>query len=157
MDNSFIVITETFGLKTVVMGAIVCLAMSLVKKSKPSLSPKVEILIRLLISLAVNLIYLAITKGNFNYCPEQVLGICGVSMLLCQIINKDPKTEQLKSVILAFLPQLSPEEVDRILKCKTYEERISLLKTGDETFTEKELNFILSLFAKTSKKDKTNA
>ena len=73
------------------------------------------------------------------------------------MINKDPKTEQLKSVILAFLPQLTPDEVDRILKCKTDEERISLLKTDDENFTEKELNFILSLFAKTSKKNKPNA
>ena len=106
------ILSQEFGLQTVIKAVIVCIVMMVVKKIKPNLSPKVEVVIRLALSVIIHLLFTLITKGEFLGITEDVMCICGVSMIFSQITAKSTNKEELKEALKPFLPNFDIDKID---------------------------------------------
>ena len=114
MENLIQILSKTVGLSTIVSAIVVCLIMAFVKKKKPNLSPKIELIIRFLVSVLIRVIVTFITKKDFVGLAESSMSICGVSLIICAIFNKGDNPQDLKELVSAFLPNLSKEEKDGV-------------------------------------------
>ncbi|MBR2384928.1 MAG: hypothetical protein IKA99_04930 [Clostridia bacterium] len=119
MENVFAVLSQQFGLQTVIKAVVVCVIMMIVRKIKPNLSPKVEIVIRLALSVLIHVLFTIITNGEFLTVTKDVMCICGVSMIFSAIITKNYDKEELKDTIKPFLPEFDVDKIDE------YKEQIS--------------------------------
>lgn len=124
MENVFMILSQEFGLQTVIKAVIVCVVMMVVKKIKPNLSPKVEVVIRLTVSVLIHLLFTVVTKGEFLGVTEDVMCICGVSMIFSQIMAKNSKKEEFKEVIKPFLPDFDVDKIDEFVQQTEKEENI---------------------------------
>ena len=129
------ILSQEFGLQTVIKAVIVCVAMMVVKKIKPNLSPKVEVVIRLTISVLIHLLFTVITKGEFLGITKDVMCICGVSMIFSQITAKSYNKEQLKESLKPFLPDF---DIDKIDECTQQTEQAENILANELTNEEKE-------------------
>ena len=118
-----------------IKAVVVCVAMMIVKKIKPNLSPKVEVVIRLTLSVLIHLLFTAITKGEFLGVTKDVMCICGVSMIFSQITAKSYNKEQLKESLKPFLPDF---DVDKIDECTQQTEREENIVANELIENEKE-------------------
>ena len=134
MENVFMILSQEFGLQTVIKAVIVCVAMMVVKKIKPNLSPKVEVVIRLTFSVLIHILFTVITKGEFLGVTKDVMCICGVSMIFSQIMAKSYSNEELKENLKPFLPDF---DVDKIDKCTQQTEQAENI-LANELIEEKE-------------------
>ena len=112
MENVFMILSQEFGLQTVIKAVIVCVAMMVVKKIKPNLSPKVEVVIRLTLSVLIHILFTVITTGEFLGLTKDVMCICGVSMIFSQIMAKGYSKEELKENLKPFLPDFDVDKID---------------------------------------------
>ena len=124
MENVFTILSQEFGLQTVIKAVIVCVAMMVVKKIKPNLSPKVEVVIRLTLSVLIHLLFTVITKGEFLGITEDVMCICGVSMIFSQITAKGYDKNKLEQSLKPFLPDFDVDKIDEYTKPAEDEESI---------------------------------
>ena len=132
MEKIFTILTQEFGLQTVIKAIIVCVVMMVVKKIKPNLSPKVEVVIRLALSVIIHLLFTLITKGEYLDFAEDVTCICGVSMIFSAITKKDYKKEEIKDAVSTFLPDFDTDKIDEIIKQTEKEENIITIEPIEE-------------------------
>ena len=124
MENVFMILSQEFGLQTVIKAVVVCVAMMIVKKIKPNLSPKVEVVIRLTLSVLIHLLFTVITKGEFLGITENVMCICGVSMIFSQVMSKSSNKDELKESLKPFLPDFDVDKIDKFTEQTEREENI---------------------------------
>ena len=117
------VLSQEFGLQTVIKAVVVCVVMMIVKKIKPNLSPKVEVVIRLTLSVLIHLLFTALTNGEFLGFAEDIMCVCGVSMIFSAIISKNYDSKKLKESIQTYLPDFETDKIDDVLS-KTQQEVI---------------------------------
>ena len=152
MENFFVKITDIFGLKTVLSSVIVCVVISAIKKKKPTLSVRAEIVIRLLLSALIHTVYLIITQGNFASFPQDITEICGVSMILCGLASKSVNNLEMSRLILALIPSLDESTLSKLINAKSQKEIIEILTDCELEFTQPQIDLILAIL---NKHDKT--
>ena len=116
------ILSQEFGLQTVIKAVVVCVVMMVVRNIKPNLSPKVEVVIRLALSVIIHLLFTLITKGEFLGITEDVMCICGVSMIFSQIMAKSSNKEELKEALKPFLPNFDVDKIDEYTNSAEQEE-----------------------------------
>lgn len=114
MNNLIQILSETVGFPTIISAVIVCLIMLLVKKIKPNISPKTELIIRLLVSVLVRFGVIFITKGEIYTLAESSLSVCGVSLIICAFFNKGGSNQEIKELVSSFLPNVEKQTIDQI-------------------------------------------
>lgn len=135
MNDVFMILSQKFGLETVIKAVIVCVIMMVIKKFKPKLSPKTELVIRLAISFLVHLLLTFIVGGEYALLFEGAISVCGVSMIFCALTSKKCDKELLKEEISCFLPDFKEEEIEQVLQEQIKIEDISPViidKSGGE-------------------------
>ncbi|MBR2336878.1 MAG: hypothetical protein IKA61_02915 [Clostridia bacterium] len=115
MESIFITLSQQFGLQTVIKAVIVCVIMMAVKRIKPNLSPKVELIIRLAVSILIHLLFTVITSGELLSLTEGSMSVCGVSMIFTAVTAKGCNKGEIKQSVSAFLPDLDAEKIDKII------------------------------------------
>ena len=116
------VLSQEFGLQTMIKAVVVCVAMMILKKIKPNLSPKVEVVIRLTLSVLIHLLFTVITNGAYLGFAEDIMCICGVSMIFSAIITKNYDAKELKETIKEYLPDFETDKIDDVLSKAQQEE-----------------------------------
>ena len=114
MENVIAILTENFKAETIISAVVVCLATWIIRKIKPNLPPKVELAVRLLLSVIIHLVFTLISKGNLAQVAQGGINVCGVSMLLCATFSGGKK-EEVKVIMENLLPDLEEEKVAEIL------------------------------------------
>lgn len=132
MESVFVILSQQFGLQTVIKAVVVCVVMMLVKKIKPNLSPKVEVVIRLTLSVLIHLLFTAITNGEFLGFAEDVMCICGISMIFSAIVSKNCDSKELKETIQTYLPDFDTAKIDECLNEVTKTEAVEKRELIDE-------------------------
>ena len=127
MQNPIAILTENFGVETVLVAVVVCALMALIKKFKPDLSPKAEVGVRFLISLIIRLILIWITRGDATGCIESATSVCGVSMIVCALITKNGSKEKVKEQVSTLLPNLDESKLDAVLSVEQTESVLPLV------------------------------
>ncbi|MBQ7374279.1 MAG: hypothetical protein IJW64_06965 [Clostridia bacterium] len=125
MDNLIKTLSETVGFPTIISATVVCLIMMIVKKIKPKISPKTELIIRIIVSVLVRVAVILVTKGDFSCLIETSLNVCGVSLIICAIFNKNSNAQELKEMVSAFLPNIADEKIDEIFSAMPDSQEIS--------------------------------
>ena len=125
MEKVLMILSQEFGLQTVIKAVVVCVVMMIVKKIKPNLSPKVEVIVRLALSVLVHLLFTVITKGEFLSIAEDVMSICGVSMIFSAIISKNYNVDKMKSTISTYLPNFDVDKIDEYKQHADQEEVVT--------------------------------
>ena len=115
MNETIKILSENLGIETVISAVIVCVIMALIKKRKPKISPRQEIIIRLLISIGVHLLFTLVTKGEYAQIFQNSTSVCGVSLIICAIISKNENKTEVEKVISTFLPEISDEDCKEIV------------------------------------------
>ena len=115
MERLFKILSESLGMETVISAVIVCILMMIVKKLKPKTSPRQEIVIRFLISIAVHLLFTLITKGDSAQIFQNAMSVCGVSMIICALLTGKVDENEVKEMMSTFLPDLSEEDYEEII------------------------------------------
>lgn len=116
MENVLIILSQQFGLQTVIKAVIVCAVMMIVKKIKPNLSPKVEVVIRLALSVLIHLLFTVITNGEILSLTESAMSVCGVSIIFSTVTAKSCDKDKAKDAVSAFLPDLDTKQIDVLFK-----------------------------------------
>ncbi len=138
MEHVFTILSQEFGLQTVIKAVIVCIVMMVVKKIKPNLSPKVEVVIRLALSVLIHVLFTVITKGEFLGATKDVMCICGVSMIFSQITAKGYDKNKLEQSLKPFLPDFDLDKIDDSANQTEKEENIvanELIEEEKERFS----------------------
>jgi len=152
VENSFYLLADIFGIKTLISSLAVCAVLRLVKKKKPNLSYKAELGIRLLISFAVGIIYLIFTQGDFSFIFTDTAEICGVSLILCGIVSGSGKNAENKLLLSKFLPNLSEKQLDEIIALEDKEQIKDAIINKNESISSEQIE-ILSLIISGSIQD----
>ncbi len=114
MENVIAILTENFKAETIISAVVVCLATWIIKKIKPNLPPKVEIAVRLLLSVIIHLVFTLISKGNLAQVAQGGINVCGVSMLFCATFSGGKK-EEVKALVANLLPDVEEEKIAEVL------------------------------------------
>ena len=132
MESVFVILSQQFGLQTVIKAVVVCVVMMLVKKIKPNLSPKVEVVIRLAVSVLIHLLFTVVTNGEFLDLTESAMSVCGVSMIFSAIVSKNCDSKELKETIQTYLPDFDTAKIDECLNEVTKTEAVEKRELIDE-------------------------
>ena len=135
MEKVFAILSQEFGFQTVIKAVIVCVVMMGVKKIKPNLSPKVEVIIRLALSVLIHLLFTVITKGEFLGVTKDVMCVCGVSMIFSQVMAKSYNKKELEQSLKPFLPDF---DLDKINECTEQTEKDESIVATELIENEKE-------------------
>ena len=114
MENVIAILTENFKAETIISAVVVCLATWIIKKIKPNLPPKVELAVRLLLSVIIHLVFTLISKGNLAQVAQGGINVCGVSLILCATFSGGKK-EEVKELVANLLPDVEEEKIAEVL------------------------------------------
>lgn len=156
MENSFYLLADIFGIKTVLSSIAVCAVLWIIKKKKPNLSQKAEIGIRFLISVLIGLCYLLITKTDLSELFVISTQTCGVSMLVCGLLKGNGETDENRLLLSKFLPDLTKKQLDEIIALEEKETVKNAIKNNAKGISNEHIE-ILSLVLSSSIENKNRA
>ena len=115
MEQVIKILSENLGMETVISAVIVCILMMVVKKYKPKITPRQEIIVRFLISIVVHLVFTLITKGEYAQIFQNAMSVCGVSLIIGSLLSGKGNGEDVKEIISTFIPDLDEEDFEEIV------------------------------------------
>ena len=115
MEQVIKILSENLGMETVISAVIVCILMMVVKKYKPKITPRQEIIVRFLISIVVHLVFTLITKGEYAQIFQNAMSVCGVSLIIGSLLSEKGNGEDVKEIISTFIPDLDEEDFEEIV------------------------------------------